>query len=135
MSRSPTWRPCSVPQIRTGWRPVYHRTEGRVDGHLFITVLPTSCAVDPSPPAPSMALATLVDPADILAGQCRSPPPSAVLTPYPACAQGGPREPAQLAIIQALGSDPAREGYKHGGLSRSISRSTRLYATHPFRPL
>ncbi len=44
----------------------------------------------------------------IAGGRLRDPPPGTVLP------RGGPAraEPAQLAIIQALGSDPAREGYR-----------------------
>jgi hypothetical protein len=55
-----------------GLRPIYHRTEARVDGHLFISVLAYQCrATDPSPLARAWHQRALVDPARRLAGQCR----------------------------------------------------------------
>jgi len=95
-----------------GLRPVYHRTEGRVDGHLFITVLAYQFVQlirrRLRQHGISDRWSTL---RDILAGQCR-------VTATFRRADGRTRhvrkatraEPAQLAIIQALGSDPSPGG-------------------------
>jgi transposase len=95
-----------------GLRPVYHRTEGRVDGHLFIAVLAYQFVQLIRRRLRAQGISerwsTL---RDLLAGQCR------VTASF--CRADGRTlhlrkatraEPAQLAIIQALGSDPSPGG-------------------------
>jgi hypothetical protein len=95
-----------------GLRPVYHRTEERVDGHLFVTVLAYQFVQVIRRCLRAQGIgdrwSTL---REILAGQCR-------VTATFRRADGRTQhvrkatraEPAQLAIIQALGSDPSPGG-------------------------
>ena len=95
-----------------GLRPVYHRTEGRVDGHLFITVL--------AYPLVQLIRRRLRQHGisdrwstlrDILAGQCRVTATFRRADGRTLHVRKATRaEPAQLAIIQALGSDPSPGG-------------------------
>lgn len=95
-----------------GLRPIYHRTEARVDGHLFISVLAYQCVQlirrRLRAHGISERWSTL---RDRLAGQCR------VTATFRRAdgrtlhvRQATRAEPAQLAIIQALGSDPSPGG-------------------------
>ena len=95
-----------------GLRPVYHRTAGRVDGHLFITVL--------AYPLVQLIRRRLRQHGisdrwstlrDILAGQCRVTATFRRADGRTLHVRKATRaEPAQLAIIQALGSDPSPGG-------------------------
>ena len=95
-----------------GLRPVYHRTEGRVDGHRFITVL--------AYPLVQLIRRRLRQQGisdrwstlrDILAGQCRVTATFRRADGRTLHVRKATRaEPAQLAIIQALGSDPSPGG-------------------------
>ncbi len=95
-----------------GLRPIYHRTEARVDGHLFISVLAYQCVQlirrRLRAHGISERWSTL---RDRLASQCR------VTATFRRAdgrtlhvRQATRAEPAQLAIIQALGSDPSPGG-------------------------
>jgi transposase len=95
-----------------GLRPVYHRTEGRVDGHLLISVLAYQFVQLIRRRLRAQGISerwsTL---RDTLAGQCR------VTTTFRRAdgrtlhvRKATRAEPAQLAIIQALGSDPSPGG-------------------------
>jgi transposase len=95
-----------------GLRPVYHRTEGRVDGHLFISVLAYQFVQLIRRRLRTQGISerwsTL---RDTLAGQCR------VTTTFRRAdgrtlhvRKATRAEPAQLAIIQALGSDASPGG-------------------------
>lgn len=95
-----------------GLRPIYHRTEARVDGHLFISVLAYQFVQlirrRLRAHGISERWSTL---RDLLAGQCR------VTATFRRAdgrtlhvRQATRAEPAQLAIIQALGSDPSPGG-------------------------
>jgi len=95
-----------------GLRPVYHRTEGRVDGHLFITVLAYQlvqlirCRLRAQ--GISERWSTL---RDLLAGQCRVTATFCRADGRTLHVRKATRaEPTQLAIIQALGSDPSPGG-------------------------
>jgi hypothetical protein len=95
-----------------GLRPVYHRTEGRVDGHLFITVLAYQFVQlirrRLRQHGISDRWSTL---RDILAGQCRVTATFRRADGRTLHVRKATRaEPAQLAIIQALGSDPSPGG-------------------------
>jgi Transposase DDE domain len=95
-----------------GLRPVYHRTEGRVDGHLFITVLAYQLVQlirrRLRQHGISDRWSTL---RDILAGQCRVTATFRRADGRILHVRKATRaEPAQLAIIQALGSDPSPGG-------------------------
>ena len=95
-----------------GLRPVYHRTEGRVDGHRFITVL--------AYPLVQLIRRRLRQQGisdrwltlrDILAGQCRVTATFRRADGRTLHVRKATRaEPTQLAIIQALGSDPSPGG-------------------------
>ena len=95
-----------------GLRPVYHRTEGRVDGHLLISVLAYQFVQLIRRRLRAQGISerwsTL---RDTLAGQCR------VTTTFRRAdgrtlhvRKATRAEPAQLAIIQALGSDSSPGG-------------------------
>ena len=95
-----------------GLRPVFHRTEGRVDAHLFITVLAYQFVQLIRRRLRAQGIhdrwSTL---RERLAGQCR------VTTTFRRAdgrtlhvRKATRAEPAQLAIIQALGSDPSPGG-------------------------
>ena len=95
-----------------GLRPVYHHTEERTDGHLFITVLAYQFVQLIRRRLRAHGIndrwATL---RETLAGQCRVTatfrrPDGRALHVRKATRA----EPAQLAIIQALGSDPSPGG-------------------------
>ena len=95
-----------------GLRPVYHRTEGRVDGHLFITVLAYQFVQlirrRLRQHGISDRWSTL---RDILAGQCRVTATFRRADGRTLHVRKATRaEPAQLAILQALGSDPSPGG-------------------------
>ena len=95
-----------------GLRPVYHRTEGRVDGHLFITVLAYQLVQlirrRLRQHGISDRWSTL---RDILAGQCRVTATFRRADGRTLHVRKATRaEPAQLAILQALGSDPSPGG-------------------------
>lgn len=95
-----------------GLRPVYHRTEGRVDGHLFITVLAYQLVQLIRRRLRQQGISdrwsTL---RDILAGQCRVTVTFRRADGRTLHVRKATRaEPAQLAIIQALGSDPSPGG-------------------------
>jgi hypothetical protein len=95
-----------------GLRPVYHRTEGRVDGHLFITVLAYQLVQLIRRRLRQQGISdrwsTL---RDILAGQCRVTATFRRADGRTLHVRKATRaEPAQLAIIQALGSDPSPGG-------------------------
>ena len=95
-----------------GLRPVYHRTEGRVDGHLFITVLAYQLVQlirrRLRQHGISDRWSTL---RDILAGQCRVTATFRRADGRILHVRKATRaEPAQLAILQALGSDPSPGG-------------------------
>jgi hypothetical protein len=95
-----------------GLRPIYHRTEARVDGHLFISVLAYQLvqlirrrlrAHGISDRWSSLRA--------ILAGQCRVTATFRRADGRTLHVRKATRaEPAQLAIIQALGSDPSPGG-------------------------
>ena len=95
-----------------GLRPIYHRQEARVDGHLFITVLAYQFVQMIRQRLREHGItdrwATL---REILAGQCRVTATfrradgRTLHVRKATCA-----EPAQLAIIQALGSEPSPGG-------------------------
>jgi Transposase DDE domain len=100
-----------------GLRPIYHRTEGRVDGHLLISVLAYQFVQlirrRLRVQGISERWSTL---RDTLAGQCR------VTTTFRRAdgrtlhvRKATRPEPAQLAIIQALGSDP-----RPGGVQKMV---------------
>jgi len=95
-----------------GLRPVYHRTEGRVDGHLFITVLAYQLVQLIRRRLRQQGISdrwsTL---RDILAGQCRVTATFRRADGRTLHVRKATRaEPAQLAILQALGSDPSPGG-------------------------
>lgn len=95
-----------------GLRPVYHRTEGRVDAHLFITVLAYQLVQLIRRRLRQQGISdrwsTL---RDILAGQCRVTATFRRADGRTLHVRKATRaEPAQLAIIQALGSDPSPGG-------------------------
>lgn len=100
-----------------GLRPIYHRTEARVDGHLFISVLAYQFVQlirrRLRAHGISERWSTL---RDRLVGQCR------VTATFRGAdgrtlhvRQATRAEPAQLAIIQALGSDP-----RPGGIQKML---------------
>ncbi|MGV0951890.1 MAG: hypothetical protein ACOYB3_14570 [Azonexus sp.] len=95
-----------------GLRPVYHRTEGRVDGHLFIAVLAYQFVQLIRRRLRAQGISerwsTL---RDLLAGQCRVTASFCRADGRTLHVRKATRaEPAQLAIIQALGSDPSPGG-------------------------
>jgi hypothetical protein len=95
-----------------GLRPVYHRTEARVDGHLFISVLAYQFVQLIRRRLRAQGISerwsTL---RDILAGQCRVTATFRRADGRTLHVRKATRaEPAQLAIIQALGSDPSPGG-------------------------
>jgi hypothetical protein len=95
-----------------GLRPIYHRTEARVDGHLFISVLAYQFVQlirrRLHAHGISKRRSTL---RDSLAGQCRVTATSRRADGRTLHVRKATRaEPAQLAIIQALGSDPSPGG-------------------------
>ena len=95
-----------------GLRPIYHRTEARVDGHLFISVLAYQFVQlirrRLHAHGISERWSTL---RDILAGQCRVTATFRRADGRTLHVRKATRaEPAQLAIIQALGSDPSPGG-------------------------
>jgi transposase len=95
-----------------GLRPIYHRTEARVDGHLFISVLAYQFVQlirrRLRAHGISERWSTL---RDILAGQCRVTATFRRADGRTLHVRKATRaEPAQLAIIQALGSDPSPGG-------------------------
>jgi hypothetical protein len=95
-----------------GLRPIDHRTEARVDGHLFISVLAYQCVQLIRRRRRAQGITERWSSLrDLLAGQCR-------VTATFRRADGRTlhvrkttrAEPAPLAIIQALGSDPSPGG-------------------------
>ena len=95
-----------------GLRPIYHRTEARVDGHLFISVLAYQFVQlirrRLRAHGISERWSTL---RDSLAGQCRVTATFRRADGRTLHVRKATRaEPAQLAIIQALGSDPSPGG-------------------------
>jgi transposase len=95
-----------------GLRPIDHRTEARVDGHLFISVLAYQCVQLIRRRLRAQGITERWSSLrDLLAGQCR-------VTATFRRADGrtlhvrktSRAEPAPLAIIQALGSDPSPGG-------------------------
>jgi hypothetical protein len=95
-----------------GLRPIYHRTEARVDGHLFISVLAYQFVQlirrRLHAHGISERWSTL---RDSLAGQCRVTATFRRADGRTLHVRKATRaEPAQLAIIQALGSDPSPGG-------------------------
>ena len=95
-----------------GLRPVYHRTESRVDGHLFITVLAYQFVQLIRRRLRAHGIydrwSTL---RGILAGQCRVTVTFRRADGRTLHVRKATRpEPAQLAIIRALGSDPSPGG-------------------------
>jgi transposase len=95
-----------------GLRPIYHRTEGRVDGHLFISVLAYQFVQLIRRRLRAQGISdrwsTL---RDLLAGQCRVTATFCRADGRTLHVRKATRaEPAQLAIIQALGSDPSPGG-------------------------
>lgn len=95
-----------------GLRPVFHRTEARVDGHLFISVLAYQLVQLIRRRLRAQGISerwsTL---RDILAGQCRVTATFRRADGRTLHVRKATRaEPAQLAIIQALGSDPSPGG-------------------------
>ena len=95
-----------------GLRPIDHRTEARVDGHLFISVLAYQCVQLIRRRLRAQGITERWSSLrDLLAGQCR-------VTATIRRADGRTlhvrkttrAEPAPLAIIQALGSDPSPGG-------------------------
>jgi transposase len=100
-----------------GLRPIYHRTEARVDGHLFISVLAYQFVQLIRRRLRAHGISdrwsTL---RDVLAGQRR------VTATFRRAdgrtlhvRQATRAEPAQMAIIQALGSDP-----RPGGIQKML---------------
>ena len=103
---------CRSLKSELGLRPIYHRTEARVDGHLFISVLAYQFVQlirrRLHAHGISERWSTL---RDSLAGQCRVTATFRRADGRTLHVRKATRaEPAQLAIIQALGSDPSPGG-------------------------